>query len=217
MIDKDTLKVKNKRIRLVTKTLNAAIKLWLRTQLDKVSHIETEIGASDRQLLSGCIPSISISAKDAVYQGIHVTSIQLQAENIQINIGGILKGKPLRLLEVVPIVGELVVKEQDLNYSLTSKLLSQALNDLLLKFLPNEELDCEAISWKKCNLENQNLTLTAILAPDSENTHLEMTAGLKLINTQEIQLSPIKIKHNQIVIFNKNDGYKIDMGSDVAF
>ncbi|NET74249.1 MAG: hypothetical protein F6K62_25995 [Sphaerospermopsis sp. SIO1G2] len=44
-----------------------------------------------------------------------------------------------------------------------------------------------------------------------------MTAGLKLINTQEIQLSPIKIKHNQIVIFNNNDGYKIDMGSDVAF
>ncbi|TAE53709.1 MAG: DUF2993 domain-containing protein [Nostocales cyanobacterium] len=220
MRETETAKENNRKVRLVTKTLTAAIKLWLKTQLSQVSQMEVEIGASDRQLLSGCIPIIHIEAKEAVYQGIHVTSIQLTAENIQINIGGILKGKPLKLLEVVPIVGELIVEEQDLNNSLSSALLSTALNDLLPKLSPATAQNCQPISWEKIFIGHQYLTLVAIIPREGESTHLEIETGLELINTQEIQLAPIIIKHNQsVVLENKsgyNSGYNLDLGSDVA-
>lgn len=216
MKDPDTSTANNKRVRLVTKTLTAAIKLWLRTQLDQISQMEIEIGASDRQLLAGNIPVVSILAKNAVYQGIHVTSVELTAKNIRINIGAILKGKSLRLLEIVPIVGELIVEEQDLNNSLSSELLSTALNDLLFKLLPEIKENYQPTAWKKITIENQSLTLVAILPSQGDNTHLEIEAGLELINTQEIQLAPITIKCNQVVVLENNSGYNIDLGSDVA-
>jgi hypothetical protein len=216
MTDKNSSTANSKRIRLITKTITAAIKLWLRTQLSQVSEIKIEIGASDRQLLSGSIPYVSIFATDAVYQGIHVTSIQLAAENIQVNIGGILKGKPLKLLEIVPVVGELIVEQEYLNKSLSSELLSTALNDVLVKFLPEQDINFQSISWHKITLDNQCLTLGAILSTETEKSHLEITAGFKLINTQEIQLAPITIKNNQSLILDNNSGYNLDLGSDTA-
>ena len=114
-------------IRIVTNILTKALKLWLKSQVSQVSQLEVEIKASDGQILSGCIPRVSITASDAVYQGLNITRIQLAAENIQVNIGSILKGKQLKLLQTVPVFGDLVVDEQDLNSSLSSELLSRAL------------------------------------------------------------------------------------------
>jgi hypothetical protein len=75
----------NSRVRIITKVLTSAIKLWLRSQLNQVSHLEVQIEASDRQLLSGYIPGVSISASNAVYQGLRVTQIELEVEKIQLN------------------------------------------------------------------------------------------------------------------------------------
>lgn len=77
--------------RIVTNVLTKALKLWLRTQVSQIAQLEIEIGASDRQLLSGCIPRVSIFATHPVYKGLHFTQVQLVAENIQINIGSVLK------------------------------------------------------------------------------------------------------------------------------
>ncbi|TAF07352.1 MAG: DUF2993 domain-containing protein [Nostocales cyanobacterium] len=215
MTEKLTPATNNKKLRLITKVLTAAIKLWLKTQLTQVSEIEIEIGASDRQLLSGCIPSVSIFAANAIYQGIHVTRIQLIAENIQINIGSILKGKPLQLLEIVPVVAEMVVEEQDLNNSLSSELLSTALNDVLLKLLPEQGEKSKSISWQEITIDNQLLILYGILPTDSDPTSLEISVGLELLNGQELQLTQIKIKKKKKPILENNSGYHLDLGSDV--
>ncbi|MBD2294769.1 DUF2993 domain-containing protein [Anabaena sphaerica FACHB-251] len=218
MANKTSPAANGKKVRLITKALTTAIKLWLKTQLTQVSQIEVEIGASDRQLLSGGIPAVSIFATNAVYQGIHVTRIQLSAENIQINIGSVLKGKPLRLLEIVPVVAELVVEEGDLNKSLPSELLSTALNDVLVKLfpvLPEQWEKSKPISWQEITIDNQRLILYGVLPTDSKPTSLEISVGLELLNGQELQLTQIKILYNQEPILENNSGYHLDLGSDV--
>ncbi|MBD2147466.1 DUF2993 domain-containing protein [Sphaerospermopsis sp. FACHB-1194] len=215
MTDKNPPSANSKKIRLITQALTTAIKLWLKTQLTQVSQIEIEIGASDRQLLSGCIPMVSIFTTNAVYQGIHVTRIQLSAENIQINIGSIVRGKPLKLLEIVPVVGELVVDEGDLNKSLSSQLLSTGLNDVLFKLLPESWEKYKPICWQKITLDNQHLILYGLVATDREPISLEISLGLELLNSQELQLTQIKILYNQEPILENNPGYNLDLGSDV--
>jgi LmeA-like phospholipid-binding len=203
------------KIRIITNVLTTALKLWLRAQVSHVSQLEVDIKASDRQLLSGRIPWVSISASNAVYQGLHITRIQLVAENIQINIGTVLKGQPLRLLAPVPVVGELVVEEKDLNSSLSSELLSTALNEVLVKFLPEHCLKSQPISWQKIILENHRIILGAILARPTENTPLEISLGLNLLSNHELQLSHIQVLENGSPLIKGNDDYHIDLGNDV--
>ncbi|MFH7025839.1 MAG: DUF2993 domain-containing protein [Heteroscytonema crispum UTEX LB 1556] len=205
----------SKHIRIVTNVLTTAVKLWLRSQVSQIQELELEIKASDRQILSGCVPSVSIFASHAVYQGIHLTKIQLVAENIRINIGSVLKGKPLKLLETVPLVGELILSEKDLNASLSSTLLSTALNDLLLKLLPEHSQNSKPISWDKITLDNNKLVLYGTLTAESDPTSIEMGLGLELLSGQQLQLSQIQIKHNQRALLENHHGQSIDLGSDV--
>lgn len=216
MTDKSSQTTNSKKIRVITQILTKAIKLWLKTQLTQVSQIEIKIGSSDRQLLSGNIPSVSIFATNAVYQGIHVTRINLLAENIHINLGSVLKGQPLRLSHVVPVVGEIIVEEQDLNNSLSSELLSTALNDVLLKLISESQEQSKPITWQEITIDNQHLIVYGFLPDETESKSVEMKAGLQLLNPQKLQLAPIYIKNNQAVILENNTGYNLDLGSDVA-
>jgi hypothetical protein len=203
------------KIRIITNVLTTALKLWLRAQVNHVSQLEVDIKASDRQLLSGRIPWVSISASNAVYQGLHITQIQLVAENIQVNIGAVLKGQPLRLLAPVPVVGELLVEEKDLNSSLSSELLLTALKEVLVQLLPEHGLKSKPISWQKIILENQIIILAAIVACSSENTPLQISLGLNLLNNRELRLSQIQALENGTPLVISNDDYHIDLGSDV--
>ena len=203
------------KIRIITQVLTKALKLWLRAQVSQISELEVEIKTSDRQLLSGRIPFVSIFATHAVYQGLLITQIQLTAENIQINIGSVLKGKPLRLLETVPVVGDLIVDEKDLNASLSSDLLSTALSDLLVKVLPTHFPKSQPINWQEIILDNNQIILRGLRVTNSETTPLEICLGLHLLSGHELQLTHIKIKPDQRDILDDNHEYNLDLGSDV--
>ncbi|MBD2302410.1 DUF2993 domain-containing protein [Nostoc sp. FACHB-190] len=203
------------KIRIITNVLTTAIKLWLRSQVSHVSQLEVDIQASDRQLLSGRIPWVSIAASDAVYQGLHITRIQLVAENIQINIGAVLKGQPLRLLATVPVVGELIVDEKDLNSSVSSELLSTALNEVLVQLVPEHCLKSKQMAWEKIILENHRIILGAILTRPSDNIPLEISLNLDLFGDQELRLSQIKVIENGSPLTLSNENYNLDLGSDV--
>ncbi|MGH8001616.1 MAG: LmeA family phospholipid-binding protein [Brasilonema sp.] len=207
---------KSHKTRIVTNVLTAALKLWLKTQVSQVCQLEVEIRASDRQILSGCIPWISVFATHAVYQGLHLTQIQLVAENIRINIGAVLKGQPLRLLEKVPVVGELIQSEEDLNTSVSSALLSTALHDVLVELLPEDYLKFKSITWKKINLAQSQATLFAVLADESEPTHLNISMSPELLSTQELQLSSIQVKsHTGALLEDSHKELYFNLGSDV--
>ena len=205
----------NSKVRIITKVLTSAIKLWLRSQLNQVSHLEVQITASDRQLLSGCIPGVSISASNAVYQGLHATQIELQAEQIQLNVASILKGQPLQLSAIVPVVGKLIIAEQDLNNSLSSPLLLTAINDVLIPLLAEYSLNFKDITWRRITLDNQVLILNGIPVSEIEGAFFNIYLGLELLNGQELQLTQVKIKTDQEVLLEKNSPYIINLGTDV--
>ncbi len=203
------------KIRIITQVLTTAVKLWLRAQVSEISELEVEIKASDRQLLSGRIPSVSIFANHAVYQGLLITQIQLIAENIRINIGSLLKGKPLRLLETVPVVGDLIVDQKDLNASLSSDLLSTALSDLLVKVLPTYYPQSQPVNWQEILLGNNQIILRGMRVTNSETTPLEICLGLQLRSGHELQVTHTLIKPDQEDILKDNHEYNFDLGSDV--
>ena len=203
------------KIRIITQVLTTALKLWLRTQVTQISELEVEIKASDRQILSGRIPLVSIFATHAVYQGLLITQIQLMAENIRINIGSVVKGQPLRLLEKVPVVGDLIVDEKDLNASLSSNLLSTALSDLLVKVSPTHYPEPQPINWQEILLQNNQIILRGIKVTNSQTTPLEICLGLQLLNGHELRLANIQIKPDQGNILDDNHEYNLDLGSDV--
>ena len=205
----------SKRIRIVTKILTKALKLWLRSQVSDISQLEVEIQASDKQLLSGYIPRVVIFALHAIYQGIHLTQIELVAENIQIDISSILKGQPLRLSEIVPVFGELMVEEEALNASLSSDLLSTALNEVLHKLLPEDSPKTKGIIWQNIYLDQRKVILAATHKPEIDPQPLEVSLGLNLSSGNELQISPITIQEKTKVYVESDEGYKIDLGSDV--
>jgi hypothetical protein len=205
----------NSRVRIITKVLTSAIKLWLRSQLNQVSHLEVHIEASDRQLLSGYIPGVSISGSNAVYQGLRVTQIELEAEKIQLNVAAILKGQPLQLSAIVPVVGKLIITAQDLNNSLSSPLLLTAINDGLIPLLAEYSLNYPFITWEKITLDNQVLILHGIPISETEGAFFNIHLGLELRNGQELQLTQVQVKTDQEVLLERNSPYMINLGTDV--
>jgi hypothetical protein len=204
--------------RIVTSVLTKALKLWLRSQVSRVDYLDVQIKATDRQLLSGSIPWVSISANNAIYQGVHLTSIQLTAESIRIDIGSVLKGKPLRLLQTIPVNGTVILEESDLNASLTSGLLSVALKDALIKLIPEHRLNSKLITWEKIILGNNQLILST--TPDTQSNNIPPTPdsiciGLKLLSGHELQLILMDIQQNTQGFLEPEREHYLDLGNDV--
>ncbi|NJM99172.1 MAG: DUF2993 domain-containing protein, partial [Phormidesmis sp. RL_2_1] len=126
--------------RLISRILPAAVRLWLKSQVDQVSDLSIQIEGCDRDILSGYIPGIAISARQAIYRGIHIKRLQLSAADIRINVGEVIRGKPLRLLKMFPIDGEATMTAADLNASLSSALLHGGLQDFWQQLLKNQHL-----------------------------------------------------------------------------
>ncbi|MCY7282618.1 MAG: DUF2993 domain-containing protein, partial [Cyanobacteria bacterium CAN_BIN43] len=120
---------------LISKVLSPAVRLWLRSQVESIEELDFQIEGSDRQILAGYIPKVAIAARQAVYQGLNLSQIDLVGETIRINLKQILQGKPLKLMDVVPIRGSLFWNEADLNASLKSPLLANALEEFFLTWL----------------------------------------------------------------------------------
>ena len=207
--------MKKNKFRLVTNVLTSAIKLWLKTQVSHIEQLHLDIQASDRQLISGNIPTVSIVAKSAVYQGLHLSFVDLVATNIRINIGAVLKGQQLRLLEKVPVQGELSQLEEDLSASLSSTLLSTALNDVLLKLLPEHSPNSKSISWQKVTIKDSQLVMYAIIDTENNPQPLDISIGLNLLSPHELCIAPIYVTSNTKTLLESSDGEYIDLGSDV--
>lgn len=207
--------LKKNKFKLVANVLTEAIKFWLRTQVSHMEQLQLDIQAGNRQILSGYIPSVSIVAEKAIYQGLHLSFIDLVAQNIRINIGSILKGEQLRLLEKVPVFCKLSQVEEDLSASLSSTLLSTALNDILAKFLWSDSLNNNSISWQKVQIKDNQLVINATIDEENNPQALDICVGLNLLSTHELRIAPISVTSNTKTLFESSDGEYLDLGSDV--
>ena len=217
----ETLKAPKSRI--ISKVLSPAIQMWLRSQVEQVESLQFTIVGGDRQILSCYIPKVSIAASRAIYQGLHLSQLQLEGTDIQVNLGQVIKGKPLRLLEPIPVSGQLLLQEKDLQISLQAPLLSTALAELLSNFLKNNEIIDSAndlkgrqISWQQVNIEEGQLKLFGTLVHATDQTiPVVICAGLKLATPQVLTLNPLQIQLSPTAPPFNLDGFQIDLGSEV--
>lgn len=215
---------------LISRVLPSAVGLWLRSQVEQIEELEFQIEGGDRQILSGHIPRVRIAAHHAVYQGLHLSEVQLVGEGIRVNLGQVLRGKPLRLLEVVPVRGHLRLSEADLNASLSAPLLAEAITDFLLKLLQSgDAADSFGLDQDMPNLNLQNLQIrigaqrlilvAQLISLSGTATPLAIRTGLSLENGSMLRLdSPEWLPHANAkrgLPLDDLHGYALDLGTDV--
>ena len=203
---------------LISKVLSPAVKLWLRSQVEQVEHLNFKINGQDRQILRGYIPVVSLDSSKAVYQGLHLGDIQLQGTNIRINIGQVLRGKPLRLLEPIWLKGEVYLTTDDLQASLSSALLESGLNDLWQILQDNLGLEHQnedyELHWQSINLDSTQFDLLGQLKIGDQLIPLEIESELTLINPHTLGLIPKRIESSQSQNLPETP-IPIDLGSEV--
>jgi LmeA-like phospholipid-binding len=229
-----------KRSRLISTMLSPAIRLWLRSQVEFVEHLEFQIAGGDRQILSGYIQGITVAATQVVYQGIHLKQIALNAQEIRVNLGQVLKGKPLQLLAVVPVEGEACLSEADLNASLQAPLLAQALRDLLLPLLRASIVDAQTGQWGdrltnfqdlQASIQGDRLLLMGQLLTDAypasgEPIPFAISTGLQILEGRRLRFAhPQWLPHSDnsesqllaryIPTLAAFDQFEADLGAEV--
>ena len=208
---------------IISKILSPALRLWLRSQVDRVEELDLHITGRARQILRGYVPSVSLNSSGAVYQGLHLGQVQLAGENIRINLGQVLRGEPLRLLEPVRVQGQVLLEEADLTASLSSSLLSNAVTDLLQTWLeapelanPSNILEKYQVSWQEFKLNLDKLTVRGTLTDGRGNsTPIIIRAGLTLANPQTLRLHPLQIEAMPDLFSVSFPEFQVNLGSDV--
>lgn len=230
--DLETDAANAKQSRIISRVLSPAIRLWLRSQVESVESLQFEITGGDKQILRGHIPQVAIAAQRAVYQGLHLSQIQLVGTGIRVNLGQVMRGKSLRLLDVVPLNGELIMHEQDLNASLQAPLLATALTNFLQKLLFSgdtadllgSDLDDQEAALDLRNpriwIESDQLRLSADLISDrGVATPFALRTGLTLHKGNALKLQhPQWLPHAQAkrgLPLTDLHEFIIDLGSDV--
>jgi hypothetical protein len=186
--------------RIISRILPPAIRLWLSTQLDHVDNLVFRIEGRDRDILSGHIPEVSLSAQKAIYQGIHLSQAAVKASEIRVNLGQVIRRKPLRLLAPFPVSGDVLLTATDLNYSLQSPLLGEGLYDFLRLLA---ESQAEAAHLQTILAELPARTVLPNYQPSASITADGIT--LRLLPGEGQTLPPIAIA-TQLVI---KDGHRL--------
>ncbi|URR34471.1 DUF2993 domain-containing protein [Thermosynechococcus sp. HN-54] len=204
---------------LIPRVLQPALHWWLSSQLEQATGLEIEIQGGDRQILRGYLPHVRVAATLANYRGIQVRHAAVQAEQIQINLGQVLRGKPLKLLAPVPVRGELVLSQADLEASLAAPLLQSGLRELL------KLLDHQGLGKPRVNLQEWQLVRTqgklasgclnlifTMLNAQGEQADWHLTTHVRLQDERTLCLEQVHWQGENHI----HPGITIDLGEGVA-
>jgi LmeA-like phospholipid-binding len=200
----------------VGSVLAPACRVWLRSQVSHVEDIQVEIAGGSLQILGGTIPRVAVVAEGAIYQGLSLGSIDLVAENIQINLPQVLKGQPLGLLEPIAVTAEVKFSEKDLQASLAAPLLSQAITDLFTQILgANSQPPDWIVEWNQVHIVPQTLILHGKLTTEGQTALIEISMGIAIFDGQILHLDPLKITCSIDLPGSNITSHQIDLGDDV--
>lgn len=146
--------------RVVRPLLASALQLWLRSLVARVDDLDINIQASDRQLLGGHLPQVSLKAEGTVYEGLYLSQVALEAGGIRVNLRQILRGQPFKLADPITVRLQAWVSAEDLNRSLGSEKLSTALATLLQQILPQAAVQVTHIDLAANQLTFQGKVIT---------------------------------------------------------
>jgi hypothetical protein len=206
---------------LISKVLASAVTLWLKSQVESAEQLTVEINAGDRNILSGEIPEVQITAQNVIYQGIHLTSLTLTARDIATNLPQVLRGKPLKLKEAIPIAAQACLSDQDLNASLDAPLLEPVIRAFLADLLRSAEIETDpaALHNFQSHLAPEQLTLSAQIPTRSGETQevalrtqIHLTAPNQLTLNQVQWLTHARAKRG--LPLTDLEGYSFDLGPD---
>jgi hypothetical protein len=211
---------------VIGKLLSQAVKVYLRSQVEEVENLQVKIEGKNRQILQGYIPQVFLSCDRAIYQGLHLSQVQLDGRDIAINLSEIIKRKPLKLLEPVLVEIQLRLDAQDLQASLQADLLQSGLSDLWQLILATqdhngtnpEKLRSLKIEWQSLAIAEGQLNLTGFYQ-DSLGTRqqLALSTRINLTNPHTLCLSQLVITSDSrdLLHHDQNPQLEIDLGTDV--
>jgi hypothetical protein len=208
---------------VIGKLLSQAVKLYLRSQVEGVETLQVKIEGKNRQILQGYIPQVFLSCDRAVYQGLHLSQVQLDGRDIAVNLSEVIKHKPLKLLEPVLVEIQLRLDAHDLQASLKAHLLQSGLSDLwqLILAAQNnlEKLRELKVEWQNLAIAEGKLKLTGFYQ-DSLGTiqQLTLSTRIDLTNPHTLCLSQLTITSDSrdLLHHNLNPQLEIDLGTDVT-
>ncbi len=175
-----------------------------------------DIQGGSRQILGGTIPRVAVAAVGAIYQGLSLGSIDLIAENIRINLPQVLKGQALRLVESIAVMADVKFSETDLQASLSSSLLSQAITDLFTQILAMQPHQTDwKIDWNRLEIAPQTLILQGNLTTDGQTGPIEIAMGIDIAEGHILHLDPLKITCPIDLPNSHITSHRIDLGDDV--
>jgi Protein of unknown function (DUF2993). len=203
--------------RIASAVLSPAVQLWLRSQVQRVSELRVKIEGSDRQIFSGSIPKVTAVAIGAVYRGLHLTEVALEGAGIRVNLGQVIKGQPLRLLESFPVFGVLRLIQADLNASLKAPMLADALSEFLLPLLPLTDREQPLkLANSQIAIDAGLLTLSAVIwQADGRQIPFVLRTGLRMASSHELMFENPEIEVSQQLNRNILNSFKIDFGPEV--
>ncbi|MGK7919564.1 MAG: DUF2993 domain-containing protein [Trichodesmium sp.] len=219
-VESQDKKSSQRKSRIVSRFLSPALQFWLKSQLEQIGQLKVKIEGGDRQILTGKIPEVSVTASDVIFRGLHLTKVELLATGIRINIGQIIKGKPLQILESFPIFCQIELLESDFNASLQSPLLAKAIIDFLTPLLPQnflENLDKPIEMYDhKAEISIGKINLfTNFISKTNDNNSLTLDTEMKLSRTDELLLENLNLEVSQKPNYQFSDNIKVNLGSDV--
>ncbi|MBE9223354.1 DUF2993 domain-containing protein [Cyanobacterium stanieri LEGE 03274] len=212
-----------KKSEIISSFITPAIKLWIRTQVESITKLDVTIDAGDKQILTGKINQVNLQAKEANYRGIFLNYASVATEKIAINLGGILRGKPLKLLHPIFVSGNIIITASELSKSLDSSLLQDGLQDMLKILLNNEDVSPEIINqyhieWHNITMETQRIIIEGSLLNIVNNTreNLVITSNLNIEKENQLLLTNLQIEGIKELSNRAINDLTIDLGNDVS-
>ncbi|NJK58112.1 MAG: DUF2993 domain-containing protein [Pleurocapsa sp. SU_5_0] len=205
---------------MIGKLLSSAVKLYLRSQVEGVEDLQVKIEGKSKQILQGYIPQVLMSCDRVVYQGLHLSRVQLNGTNIAVNLPEVLKRQPLKLLEAVFVELQLSLDAADLQASLNSALLQSGLSDLwdltTQDHVDSQKLTKLRVAWQTVAIANNQLNFAGSYQNAlGESTELALSTGIDLTNAHTLCLSSLNIT-SDLHSGKLERQLEIDLGTDVA-
>jgi hypothetical protein len=201
---------------IIGSVLSPACRVWLKSQMSAVSELDINISGRDRQILGGTIPQVSARAVGAIYRGLVLGKIEIVAEQIQVNLPQVIRGKPLQLLEPIAVSALAQFSEADLQSSLAAPLLDRAITDLLGQILnANPQQAGWEISWEKIEIFPDRLALNGTLTQQNRSGAIAIATGISISNGCILHLSPLQISSTIDLPGSNLTSHSIDLGDGV--
>ena len=208
---------------IIDKLLASTVKLYLRSQVEKIKNLQVKITAKDRQILSGELPQVFIAANSAIYQGIYLRQLELTGKNILLNLPEIFERKPLKLLEPITVNIQALLAESDLQASLESDLFLSGLADFWQDLLRQQVASgasnlaaYSAIAWRQISLQDNLVIMSGNLPTAAGDMGIKVTTDVHLFDSQTLMFTPLDIQGIPELTETKWQPLKIDLGDGVA-